>query len=80
MGGFCKPRGNTSSIRLWPSSGCLGAGRLLSPGARHLNTNKANRVSYQFRWDIIPSNFDFLMSGMQMTLLISAGLFFTSNW
>ncbi len=29
-------------------------------------------MSYQFRWDIIPSNFDFLMSGMQMTLLISA--------
>ena len=28
--------------------------------------------SYQFRWDIIPSNFDFLMSGLQMTLIISA--------
>ncbi len=29
-------------------------------------------TSYQFRWDTIPQNFDFLMSGMQMTLLISA--------
>jgi polar amino acid transport system permease protein len=28
--------------------------------------------TYQFRWDVIPSNFDFLMSGLQMTLLISA--------
>jgi polar amino acid transport system permease protein len=28
--------------------------------------------SYQFRWDVIPNNFDFLMSGLQMTLLISA--------
>jgi len=28
--------------------------------------------SYRFRWDVIPSNFDFLMSGLQMTLLISA--------
>ena len=28
--------------------------------------------SYQFRWDIIPGNFDFLMSGLQMTLIISA--------
>lgn len=28
--------------------------------------------SYRFRWDIIPSSFDFLMSGLQMTLLISA--------
>jgi len=28
--------------------------------------------SYQFRWDIIPNNFDFLMSGLQMTLFISA--------
>jgi polar amino acid transport system permease protein len=33
--------------------------------------------SYQFRWDIIPNNFDFLMSGLQMTLFISAtALFF----
>jgi len=33
--------------------------------------------SYQFRWDIIPNNFDFLMSGLQMTLIISAtALFF----
>jgi polar amino acid transport system permease protein len=28
--------------------------------------------SYRFRWDVIPNNFDFLMSGLQMTLLISA--------
>jgi polar amino acid transport system permease protein len=28
--------------------------------------------SYQFRWDIISSNFDFLMSGLEMTLIISA--------
>ena len=28
--------------------------------------------SYRFRWDVIPSNIDFLMSGLQMTLLISA--------
>jgi His/Glu/Gln/Arg/opine family amino acid ABC transporter permease subunit len=28
--------------------------------------------SYQFRWDIIPGNLDFLLSGLQMTLLISA--------
>jgi polar amino acid transport system permease protein len=28
--------------------------------------------SYRFRWDVIPSNLDFLMSGLQMTLLISA--------
>jgi len=28
--------------------------------------------TYQFRWDIIPNNFDFLMSGLQMTLIISA--------
>ena len=27
---------------------------------------------YRFRWDVIPSNLDFLMSGLQMTLLISA--------
>lgn len=27
---------------------------------------------YRFRWDIIPNNFDFLMSGLQMTLVISA--------
>jgi polar amino acid transport system permease protein len=28
--------------------------------------------TYRFRWDVIPSNLDFLMSGLQMTLLISA--------
>ena len=28
--------------------------------------------TYQFRWDIIPNNLDFLMSGLQMTLFISA--------
>jgi polar amino acid transport system permease protein len=28
--------------------------------------------SYQFRWDIVSGNFDFLMSGLQMTLIISA--------
>ena len=28
--------------------------------------------TYQFRWDVIPANFDFLMSGLQMTLFISA--------
>lgn len=28
--------------------------------------------SYQFRWDIIPGNLDFLLSGLQMTLFISA--------
>jgi polar amino acid transport system permease protein len=27
---------------------------------------------YRFRWDVIPSNLDFLMSGLHMTLLISA--------
>lgn len=27
---------------------------------------------YQFRWDTIPANLDFLMSGLQMTLVISA--------
>jgi len=29
-------------------------------------------MAYQFRWDVIPANFGFLMSGMQLTLLISA--------
>jgi polar amino acid transport system permease protein len=29
-------------------------------------------MGYQFRWDVIPANFGFLMSGMQLTLLISA--------
>lgn len=28
--------------------------------------------TYQFRWDTIPENFDFLMSGLQMTLFVSA--------
>ena len=28
--------------------------------------------SYRFRWDVIPNNLDFLMSGLQMTLFISA--------
>jgi polar amino acid transport system permease protein len=28
--------------------------------------------TYQFRWDIIPNNLDFLLSGLQMTLIISA--------
>lgn len=28
--------------------------------------------SYRFRWDVIGQNFDFLMSGLQMTLVISA--------
>lgn len=28
--------------------------------------------SYQFRWDVIGQNFDFLMSGLQVTLTISA--------
>ena len=28
--------------------------------------------TYQFRWDVIPDNIDFLMSGLQMTLIISA--------
>jgi His/Glu/Gln/Arg/opine family amino acid ABC transporter permease subunit len=33
--------------------------------------------TYQFRWDVIPNNLDFLMSGLQMTLIISAtALFF----
>ncbi|WP_048645546.1 amino acid ABC transporter permease [Nitratireductor soli] len=27
---------------------------------------------YQFRWDVIPQNIDFLLSGLQQTLLISA--------
>jgi polar amino acid transport system permease protein len=27
--------------------------------------------TYNFRWDVIPQNFDFLMSGLQSTLLIS---------
>ena len=27
---------------------------------------------YRFRWDVIPNNVDFLMSGLQMTLVISA--------
>jgi polar amino acid transport system permease protein len=29
-------------------------------------------VTYQFRWDVIAGNFDFILSGLQMTLLISA--------
>ena len=29
-------------------------------------------MSYQFRWDVIPANFPFLMSGLELTLLISA--------
>lgn len=29
-------------------------------------------MSYQFRWDVIPANFGFLLSGMELTLLISA--------
>jgi polar amino acid transport system permease protein len=29
-------------------------------------------VDYHFRWDVIPANFDFLMSGVTLTLLISA--------
>ena len=29
-------------------------------------------MAYQFRWDVIPANFGFLMSGLQLTLLISA--------
>lgn len=29
-------------------------------------------ITYQFRWDVVWSNLDFLMSGLQMTLLISA--------
>ena len=29
-------------------------------------------MTYQFRWDIIPGNLDFLMSGLEMTLIISA--------
>jgi His/Glu/Gln/Arg/opine family amino acid ABC transporter permease subunit len=29
-------------------------------------------MGYQFRWDVIPANFGFLMWGMQLTLLISA--------
>jgi polar amino acid transport system permease protein len=29
-------------------------------------------VTYQFRWDVIWNNLDFLMSGLQMTLFISA--------
>lgn len=29
-------------------------------------------ITYQFRWDVIWSNLDFLLSGLQMTLLISA--------
>ena len=28
--------------------------------------------NYQFRWDIIPGSLDFLLSGLQMTLFISA--------
>ena len=29
-------------------------------------------MGYQFRWDVIPANIGFLMSGMQLTLVISA--------
>ena len=29
-------------------------------------------TAYAFRWDIIPQNFTFLLSGMQMTVMISA--------
>ncbi len=29
-------------------------------------------TSYQFRWDIIGQNLDFLLSGLQMTLIVSA--------
>src|SRR3981189_854026 len=33
--------------------------------------------TYQFRWDVLPNSLDFLMSGFQMTLIISAtALFF----
>jgi len=28
--------------------------------------------AYQFRWDVIPANIDFLLAGLQLTLLISA--------
>lgn len=28
--------------------------------------------NYQFRWDVIPQNFDFLMTGLQNTLVISS--------
>jgi len=28
--------------------------------------------TYQFRWDVVPGNFAFLMSGMEMTLVLSA--------
>jgi polar amino acid transport system permease protein len=28
--------------------------------------------SYRFRWDVVPNNLDFLMSGLQLTLIISA--------
>lgn len=29
-------------------------------------------MEYQFRWDVIPQNLDFLLSGLQTTLMISA--------
>lgn len=29
-------------------------------------------MDYQFRWDVIPANLDFLLSGLQQTLLISS--------
>ena len=27
---------------------------------------------YQFRWDVIPNNLDFLLSGLNTTLILSA--------
>jgi His/Glu/Gln/Arg/opine family amino acid ABC transporter permease subunit len=27
---------------------------------------------YQFRWDVVPNNFDFLLSGLNLTLIVSA--------
>jgi polar amino acid transport system permease protein len=40
---------------------------------RALNDGVSAMFKYQFRWDIIVgNNFDFLMSGLQMTLFISA--------
>ena len=28
--------------------------------------------TYQFRWDVLPNNFDFIISGMKLTLMLSA--------
>ena len=43
------------------------------PEARKEVTDRRHQMfKYQFRWDTVWGSFDFLMSGLQMTLIISA--------